>query len=118
MSRHDDTVALRHMLDYARTAQRMVAGRSRQDLDTDEMLRLALIRAVEVIGEAAGRVSAAGHKAHPAIPWPQILGARHRLIHGYDTVNLDILWDIVTLDLPPLIAQLQTILPNESEPGS
>jgi uncharacterized protein with HEPN domain len=118
MPRHDQRVALRHMLDYARTAVRMVGDRPRRDLDTDEVLRLALTRAIEVIGEAAARVSIAARKEHPNIPWPQIVGVRNRLIHGYDTIDLRILWDIVTLDLPPLIAQLEAILPDESEPGS
>lgn len=110
MPRHDDTVALRHMLDYARTARRMAAERSRQDLETDEMLRLALTRAIEVIGEAAARVSSASRQVHPSIPWTQIVGIRNRLIHGYDTIDLNILWDIVSLDLPSLIEQLKTIL--------
>ena len=109
MPRHDDTVALRHMLDYAQTARRMAAERSRQDLDTDEMLRLALTRAVEVIGEAAARVSSRGQQTHRSIPWSQIVSARNRLIHGYDTIDLDILWDIVTLDLPPLITELSGV---------
>lgn len=110
MAQHDDTVALRHMLEYSRTARRIASGRERRELDSDEMLRLALTRAVEVIGEAAFRVSSATRDRHPHIPWRQIISARNRLIHGYDTVNLDILWDIVSLDLPPLIAQLEDIL--------
>lgn len=118
MPPHDDSVALRHMLDYARTAVRMVADRTRRDLDTDEILRLALTRAIEVVGEAAARVPTAAREKHPNIPWPQIVGVRNRLIHGYDTIDLVILWDIVTLDLPPLIAQLEAILSDESEPGS
>jgi len=115
MPRHDDTVALRHMLEYAQMARRLAAARARPDLDTDEMLRLALTRAVEVVGEAAGRVSKTGRKAHPNIPWSQITAARNRLIHGYDTVDLDILWDIVTPDLPPLIEQLRAIVPDDPE---
>ena len=113
MPRHDDQVAVHHMLDYARTARRMAAGRARGDLDTDEMLRLALTRAIEVIGEAAARVSPAGRQSHPNIPWSQIVGARNRLIHGYDAINLDILWEIVTLDLPPLISELERVLRPE-----
>ena len=113
MPRHDDRVALRHMLDYARTARRMVSGRTRQDLDTDEMLRLALTRAIEVIGEAGARLSTIGREKHPKIPWAQIIGARNRLIHAYNTVSLDILWKIATLDLPPLVEQLEAILADE-----
>ncbi len=110
MSRRDDSVAVRHMLDYARTARRLAAGRTREELDTDEMLQLALTRAVEVIGEAARRVSAEGRSQNAEIPWSKITGTRDRLIHGYDEVDLDVLWDIVVLNLPPLISQLERIL--------
>jgi len=118
MPRHDDSVALRHMLDYARTARRLVAGRIRPDLDADEMLRLALTRAIEVVGEAAARVSSAGRERHTGIAWSQIVGARHRLIHGYDTVDLDILWDIATLDLPTLVSRLEAAVTHDAEPDS
>jgi len=75
----------------------MVSRRSRADLDGDRQLNLALVRLVEIIGEAAKRVGPARREAHPQIPWTQIIGTRDRLIHGYDRVNFDILWRI---DLP------------------
>jgi uncharacterized protein with HEPN domain len=115
MTQHDDTVSLRHMLDYAHTARRLADGRSREELDSDEMLQLALTRAVEVIGEAAKRVSPERQKKHPNIQWPQIMAARNRLIHGYDVINLNILWDIIQLDLPELIAELEQIVQAEGE---
>ena len=110
MTQHEDRVRLRHMLDYSRKAGAMIEGRTREDLDRDEMLCLALTRVVEVIGEAATRVSQAGQQQHGQIPWPEIIGLRNRLVHGYDAVDVDILWDIVQQDLPPLIEQLQAIL--------
>ena len=110
MTRHDPMVRLHHMLDYSRKAVAMIEGRTREDLDRDEMLCLALTRVVEVIGEAATRVSQAGQQRHGQIPWPEIIGLRNRLVHGYDSVDLNILWDIVQQDLPPLIEQLQAIL--------
>ena len=110
MTQHDDKVRLRHMLDYSRKATAMIQGRTRGDLNTDEMLSLALTRAVEIIGEAAARVSPAIQENHPLIPWPQIIGLRNRLIHGYDAVDMDILWNIIQNDLPPLIAQLETAI--------
>ena len=113
MTQHDDTVALRHMLDYAYTARRLADGRTRADLDTDEMLQLALTRAVEVIGEAARRVSEEGRNIYAQIPWRAITGTRDRLIHGYDQVNPDILWRIVAQELPPLITELERILDAE-----
>jgi len=111
--RDDDTLRLRHMLDDARTARRLARGRGRADLEDDESLSLALIRAVEVIGEAAARVSPTTQVLYADIPWRQIVGTRNRLIHGYDAVDHDVLWDIIELDLPPMIQQLQDILTVE-----
>lgn len=110
MTQHDDTVRLLHMLDYSRKAVAMLQGRAREDLDTDEMLSLALTRAVEIIGEAAAKVSPKIQHNYDLIPWPQIIGLRNRLVHGYDAVDLNILWNIVQNDLPPLIDQLKTAI--------
>jgi len=113
MKQHEDRVRLRHMLDYSRKAVAMIEGCVREDLDRDEMLCLALTRAVEIIGEAATRVSQAGQQCHGQIPWPEIIGLRNRLVHGYDAVDVDILWNIVQQDLPPLIEQLEAIVQEE-----
>ncbi len=110
MSKRDDTLSMKHMLDHAREALAMTEGRQRGDLDTNRMLELALTRLIEIIGEAASRVSEQTRRKYPQIPWAEIIGMRHRLIQGYDAINLDILWDTVQLDLPPLIAQLERIL--------
>ena len=107
MSQNDDQVRLRHMLDAARKAVDFLKGRTRQDLDSDEMVCLAVIRLLEVIGEAAKGISHATRDASPSIPWRQIAGTRDRLIHGYFDVDLDVVWAIVTTDLPGLIAQLE-----------
>jgi uncharacterized protein with HEPN domain len=99
------------MLDFAREAVALSQGRTRADLDADRLYNLAMTRLVEVIGEAAARLSAATQQAHPQIPWLQVIAVRNRLIHGYDQINPDILWDIIELDLPPLIEQLERIIP-------
>jgi uncharacterized protein with HEPN domain len=110
MTRHDDDVRLRHMLDHAREAVAMAHGKARVDLDQDRQLELSLTRLVEIVGEAATRLSPAARARHAAIPWPEILGLRNRIVHGYDKINLDILWQIVAHDLPPLITKLEAIL--------
>ncbi|MEE9294805.1 MAG: HepT-like ribonuclease domain-containing protein [Phycisphaerae bacterium] len=110
MSQHNDEISLRHMLDYAREAVAMVQGKVRADLDHDRMLELALVRLVEIVGEAAARVSPAGQERYSGLPWPQIIGTRHRLVHGYGKVDLNVLWDTVIDDLPPLIAALERIV--------
>jgi len=113
MSKDNDEIRMRQMLDYARKAQAMTQGRSRADLDSDVMLQLALTRAVEVIGEAASRVSEVSRRRHPDIPWRDMVGMRNRLIHGYEAVDLNLLWDTVTTDLPPLIKALERMLGEE-----
>ena len=110
MSKGDPTVRLRHMRDYARKALEMTSGREREDLDKDEMLRLALTHLVELVGEAATRVPADQRETCPRIPWAKVVGMRHRLIHGYDLVDYDILWDTIRHDLPGLIAELDLAL--------
>ena len=107
MTLHDDDVRLRHMLDYSREALELVRDRSRSDLDNDRVLELALVRLLEIIGEAATRVSEEGRARNPEIPWPQIIGLRNRLIHGYDSVDMDVLWEILQGDHPALIFKLE-----------
>jgi uncharacterized protein with HEPN domain len=97
------------MLDAARKAVGFAAGRQRQDLDTYELLSLALVRLIEVIGEAARSVSEQLRTQHPEVPWKAIIGTRDRLIHGYFDVDLDIVWEIVSADLPDLIPRLEVI---------
>ena len=110
MSRHDDIVRLHHMLDHAREAVQMASGRTRPELDTDRQFGLAMTRLLEILGEAAARVSDPGRQRWPAIPWAKVVGLRNRLIHGYDRVDFDILWTTVVNDLPPLITALDDCL--------
>jgi uncharacterized protein with HEPN domain len=114
MSKHDDQVSLHDMLDYSREAVSLLADSSREKLARNRVMQLALTRLVEIVGEAANRVSAATQQRHPTIPWPQIISMRNRLAHGYDVIDYDLLWDTVTDDLPPLIERLESILPTET----
>lgn len=101
---------MRHMLDHAREACALVAGRDRADIHTDRLLQLALTRLVEIVGEAAGRVSREAQARFPAIPWREAVTTRHRITHGYDVIDYDILWDTVQSDFPPLVAVLEQAL--------
>ena len=85
----------------------MAEGKNRKALEEDRMLELALVRLIEIVGEAAGKVSAEGKAKFVDVPWPQIIAMRNRLIHGYDAVDLDVLWDTIENDLPDLIAKLE-----------
>jgi uncharacterized protein with HEPN domain len=116
MTRQDDTARLRHMLDHAAEAIEMVKGREREDLDRDRQLNLALVRLLEIVGEAAARVSAGTQQRLAHIPWPEVVGLRNRLIHGYDEVDFDILWDVIQVDLPPLVAELRKAVEGGAAP--
>ncbi|MGD0112255.1 MAG: HepT-like ribonuclease domain-containing protein [Armatimonadota bacterium] len=110
--RLEDTIRLRHMLDAAEEAARFAAGASRSDLDTNRMLAFALVRAIEIVGEAAGRVGEETRIAYPDLPWQAMTRMRNRVVHAYFDVDLDRVWDTVTEDLPPLAVRLREILPQ------
>ena len=105
----DDQVRLRHLVDAAATAQEFVAGRERGDLDSDEMLRLALTKLVEIVGEAAKQVSPEVRSQMPEVPWSAAARTRDRLVHHYFDIDLDVLWETVTVDLPALLRSLPDI---------
>ena len=110
MSKHDPEVILKQILQYAEEAVSISQGKTRQNLNNDRLLNLALTRLVEVIGEAANRVPENVRTQYTDLPWSQMIAARNRLIHGYDSVDFDILWVIIKNDLPVLIVRLKAIL--------
>ncbi len=98
------------MLDSAHEAQSFLSGCSRNDLDADRMLVLAVLKSVEIIGEAASRVTPEGRAALPNLPWQDMIGMRNRLVHGYFDVDLDVVWQTVTKELPGLVDVLEAVL--------
>ena len=98
----DDDARLRHLVDAAETAIRFLERRSRADLDDDEMLRLALTKLVETVGDAAKQVTPETRAQHPAVPWSAAARMRDRLVHQYFDIDLDVLWSTITVDLPEL----------------
>jgi uncharacterized protein with HEPN domain len=111
--REDDAIRLRHMLDAAREAVGFAQGRDRADLDANRMLVLSLVKAVEIMGEAAYQISDITRDQLQDIPWDDIIGMRHRLVHAYFDINLDILWRTVQDDLPALVALLKSFVSEE-----
>lgn len=109
----DDSVYVGHMLDMARKAAEKVKGLGRKDYEEDENLRLALAHLVQVIGEAARRVSAETRAAHPEIPWVDIIGMRSKIVHDYMNVDEDIVWEVATRDLPALAQALERLAPGD-----
>ena len=106
----DDRIRLQHMLDAANEAASFASGKSRHDLADDRMLALSIVKSIEIIGEAASRVSQETRAQYPAVPWATIVAMRNRLIHVYFDIDLDRVWDTINEDLPFLIAHLQEAL--------
>jgi len=107
--RADDLVRVLHMIEACESVQRFIQGRRRLDFESDQMLLFAVIRAIEVLGEAAGKVSEDTRSACPEIPWPEITNMRNRLIHGYFDIDVDIVWNTASLEIPALLADLRRI---------
>jgi uncharacterized protein with HEPN domain len=108
--RLDEIDRFRHMRDAARAASTFAVGKGRADLDSDLMCQFAIVRALEIIGEAAARLDDATRDAHPEIPWSNMIGMRNRLIHGYFDVDLDIVWRTVEVHLSPLADALDAMI--------
>jgi len=102
------------MLDAAREALAFVKNKTRSDIDNDRLLALGLMKSIEIIGEAASKISRECRLAHPAIPWVDVIGMRNRLIHAYADIDPDVLWETVADDLPSLIPVLEKIIATES----
>jgi uncharacterized protein with HEPN domain len=111
----DDLIRVRHMLDAAQKAMAFVQNQTRADLDQNEQLVLSLVRLLEIIGEAANKISNDFQAHYSDIPWRKMVDLRNRLIHGYFDIDYNIVWDTVTNDFPPLIPKLEGILPSKNK---
>jgi len=109
----EDRVRLHHVVDALSSAIRFTKGRRREELDSDEMLAFALVHALQIVGEAAGKVSAETRARRPEVPWTTLIGMRHRLVHAYFDVNLDILWTTAVEAAPALPAQIAPLLESD-----
>ena len=109
-----DRIRLQHMLDAAREALSFARGKGREDLDANRQFALSVVKCLEIVGEAANIVSPGTKSSIDGIPWPAIINMRHRLIHGYFTINLDIVWQTLIDDLPPLVAELENLVAAEN----
>lgn len=111
----DDTAYLLDMLVAARDAAAFAEGVSYTEFVRDRRTQLSILKSLEIVGEAAAHISEDTRKKHPAIPWPEIVGMRNRLVHVYFDIDLPLVWDTVRNDLPALIAQLEPLVPPETE---
>lgn len=95
---------MRHMVEAAEAVQSFIADRQRIDLNTDRMLLSAFVRAIEIIGEAASKLSSEAREAMPSIPWASVVAMRHRLVHAYFDIDRTILWKRAAEEIPPLLS--------------
>jgi uncharacterized protein with HEPN domain len=106
-----DLQSLLDILQSAQIATNYLAGRSRDELETDLQLQDAIVRRLLIIGEASRRVSETTRQTLSTIPWSAINGMRNRLVHEYDEIDLDIVWSTVVNSLPALIEELEKVVP-------
>jgi len=91
--------------------EQFIGGKKREDFDTDRLLLFAVLRAIEVIGEAASKVTDETQAATSSIPWASIVGMRNRLIHGYFDIDANVVWRTATEEVPSLLRALRQLLP-------
>jgi uncharacterized protein with HEPN domain len=111
MPNRDDAWIL-DMLLAARKARQFASGANRDTFLADEVLQNAVMRQLQIVGEAASRVSEAGKAAHPSVPWRAIVGMRHRLVHDYVNIDSQLVWGVLENDLEPLIEVLEKSVPG------
>ena len=110
-----DTSYLWDMLDAAMAISKFVAGKAFKDYTSDRMLRGAVERHIEIIGEAARNISADFQEKHPEIPWPKIIAQRHVLAHEYGEIKHERIWRVSTISVPELIKLLTPLIPKSPE---
>lgn len=108
-----DDAYLLDMLLAARRAAQHASGIEREPFASSLLHQDAVIHQLHIIGEAARKVSEDEKKKHPYIDWPGIIGMRHRLVHDYRNIRIDVVWDVVTREVPTLITHLEQIVPRE-----
>lgn len=106
----EDTIRLEHMIDTCEKLERFTAGRTRDDLEHDEILLLALVKLLEILGEAASKVSEKTRAAGPDIPWRVIKDMRNRLSHAYFDIDASIVWETASHRVPGLLPALRALL--------
>ena len=114
MTEHDDRLPMHQMLEHAREAVEMIRERTLMELQTNRMFQLALVHLIQIVGEAATRVSPAGRVQYSEIPWGKAITTRHRMVHDYDRIDYEVVWDTIAEDFPPLVAALERALAGNS----
>ncbi len=113
-----DEALLLDMLLAAQDAREFAKGLNLQSFKQCKLHQNAIVRSLEVLGEAANHVSADYRSDHPELPWAEMVGILNRLIHGYNKVSLEIVWDVVQNELPELIKKIRPLVPPDTEDGT
>lgn len=108
----NDKIRIKHMLDASNDIKSFIAGKTQKDIKNNRMLVLSVVKSIEIIGEAAAKISEETRGKFPQIPWQAIIAMRNRLIHGYFDIDPDRVWDTITIDLPPLVTKLRELIKN------
>lgn len=106
-----DAALLADMLEFAERASSYVRGRTLEEYLSNDMLRSAVERVVQIVGEAASKVSTEFRNAHPEVPWRPIVAQRHILVHDYGDLDDDKIWRVATVHVVALVALLRPLLP-------
>ena len=112
--RRDDAYLLDNLL-AAQKALKFVEGINRNQFEDNEIIQNAVMRPLEIIGEAAAKISKEFRKTHSEIPWKEMVGMRNRLVHEYFRIDLGAVWDTIHKDLPKLIEIIKLLVPEEDE---
>jgi uncharacterized protein with HEPN domain len=115
MKTRDDSVYLRHIVDAILQIEQYLLGMSIDVYTDNRMLQDAVVRQLEIVGEASGNLSKEFCNQHPEVPWGQIVAMRNRIAHDYINVDMEIVWDVVQQDLPPLKSRIAAILKPTEE---
>ncbi|MGA2401847.1 MAG: DUF86 domain-containing protein [Syntrophobacteraceae bacterium] len=110
---HDPRAAILDMIQAIERAQRLTIGLTESTFQKSEQSQWAVFSQIVILGEAASRVDKAFQQTHPEIPWSAAMAMRHRLVHGYDSVDWDRVWKTLQNDLPPLLKELNALIPDE-----
>ncbi len=105
-----DRIFVQQMIDHGRKALARIADKQHADFDADEDLRIVVLHLVQILGEAARKVSPDFRNLHPQIPWNDIIGMRHKIVHDYMDINERILWEVVRYELGPLLERLERLV--------
>lgn len=106
----DDRVRIGHMIEAAREIERFIAGRQPSDMDSDRMLLFAVVRALEIIGEAASQLSETTRAKASKVPWRAIVGMRNRIVHAYWDIDTGIVWKAAAEEVPALLPALRALV--------